>query len=382
MISGKSIADVFSIYVNDDTIDDMNRTNFRSGIIMSPLIAIFEIVMIIFTIKNISDGGEPVRYSYLYCYIFLLAATLGALTLLICWRQVGRHRRKLVWLAHIYAAIIIAWAVAITYLDLSRGGQLTVYLTIIVVLACAFFIHPIASCIIFGGGTATLMLLVYNSLGHSMDVTINVLVFAVFMFLVSIMRFIGKKASVIREALIVKQNKELNNLNEKLTVLSRTDMLTGLYNRWYYDETVPLIAEQCVSGKLPMTAVLLDIDGFKNINDTYGHKAGDVCISTVAQVIQLHSGRFDGIAYRFGGEEFLVMIPNCDISKAAEMAECIRKDVEARPMGCIEHPVTVSIGCHSSIPDDCSQAEGFVVKADHAMYRAKASGKNTVVLDS
>ncbi len=381
MGSEQKIADVFSIYVNNDTIDDMNKTNLRSGLIMAPLIAIFEIVMIFLTSQNITSGGLPVRVSYLYCYITLLASTLIAFALLLCWRQITKHRRRLIWLAHIYSIIIIGWAVAITFLDVSRGGQLTVYLTVLVVLSCAFYLHPIAACLIFGGSTATLMALAYNYGEHTMEITINLLVFAVFMSLVSIMRYAGKKESVLREAVIVKQNKKLNDLNEKLTILSRTDTLTGLYNRWYYDETVPLIAEQCVQENYFMSALLLDIDSFKSINDTYGHKTGDICISIVAQIIQIHSSRFGGIAYRFGGEEFLIMLADCDSERAGELAENIRREVEARDIGNVEHSVTVSIGCYSGIPKDADTAESFVIKADHAMYRAKDNGKNTVVRD-
>lgn len=374
--------DVFALSKDHNTIDAMNRANILAGLIMTPLIALFEVIMIALTSKNIAEGGSPVRFIYLQCYVVLLVATLIGFTLLLVWRRhAGRHRRKLISLAHIYSAVILLWAVAITFLDVARGGQLTVYLTVLVVLACAFYLQPRAACLIFGGSAALLIALSYIYASHSLDIVINLLVFAVFMAIVAVVRYGSKKESMFQESVIVEQNKELNQLNEKLRVLSSTDMLTGLYNRRFYDESGTLLAEQCMQEGQEMAAILLDIDEFKKINDTYGHKTGDVCIRTVACIIADCARCYGGTAYRFGGEEFLAIVPDCGIDRAGELAESIRRAVEQTPVEGVEYAVTVSAGCYAKKPETGGEAEAFVNRADHAMYRAKANGRNAVVLD-
>lgn len=379
----KIIADAFAVCKDDNTIDEMNKVNIRAGLVMTPLIALFEIVMIIITGQNIASGGSPIRVSYMQCYITLLVATLVGFTLLMLWKKdPAKHRRGLMWLAHIYSALIMLWAVALTTLDVSRDGQLTVYLTVLVVLACAFYLHPWAVCLIFGGTTALLMVLLSFVTTHMLDIVINLLVFAVFMIIVSVVRYKGKKEGMFKETVIIEQNKELNGLNEQLRILSQTDMLTELYNRRYYEQTIPEIVKKCAQNAQELTAILFDIDEFKKINDTYGHKVGDACIHSVARILKDQAQRSGGTAYRFGGEEFLVIVPDCGTERGVLLAENIRKEVEATQIECVEYPVTVSAGCYSAKIESPAQAESFVNRADHAMYRAKAQGRNSVVADS
>ncbi len=376
----KAIKYAFKTCKDRRTVDEMNGANIRAGLLMTPLIAVFELVMIIMTYHNIATGGSPVRVTYLQCYVILFASTLIALFLLALWRRaIEKNRRALMGLAHIYALLIILWAAAITFLDVSRGGQLIVYLTVLVVLAYVFYLHPWAVCIIFGGSAVLLMLLISRVTDHMFDITINLLVFAVFMIIASIMRYGNKKESVYREEVITEQNKELSELNEQLRILSQTDMLTRLYNRRYYDTTAPNIAQACAEKGQEFAAILIDIDKFKIVNDTYGHKAGDACIRFVAEIIMTESERYGGIAYRFGGEEFLVLIPDCGRNTAVELAENIRAKVEQTHLEEVECNVTVSLGCYAAKPESGEQAEAFVNKADHAMYRAKESGRNCVM---
>lgn len=377
----KAIRDIFAVSTKS-TADEMNRANIKAGLISTPLIALFEVVMIVITCRNIAVGASPVRVAYLQCYIVLLAATVISFALLMAWRRdIKKYRSALVWLAHIYAAVILLWAVAISFLDVGRGGSLTVYLTVLVVLACAFYLHPWAACGIFCGCTALLMVLVRTTTNHTLDITINLLVFGVFMLIVSIMRYGSKKESVFKETVIVKQNEELNQLNERLVVLSQTDMLTGLYNRRHYDEIVPGITGECARQGQEMAALMLDIDKFKKINDTYGHKTGDVCIRSVARIVLEQARKYGGTAYRFGGEEFLAVVPGCGTACAKELAEGIRGMVEATPMEGVEYPVTVSVGCYAGKPETEKDADIFVNRADRAMYCVKANGRNGVAVD-
>ncbi|MGD9694467.1 MAG: diguanylate cyclase [Thermoleophilia bacterium] len=166
-------------------------------------------------------------------------------------------------------------------------------------------------------------------------------------------------------------------LMERIERQSLTDGLTGLGNRRAFDEELARrLAEASRSGR-PLSLCLLDIDKFKSYNDTFGHRAGDDALSAVAGTITA-SCRAADIACRYGGEEMAVLLPDTRLADAAEVAERLRRAVEAIPM---EHrPVTVSIGVAATV-GDCS-AELLIEAADRALYAAKEGGRNRVVSGS
>ncbi len=358
-------------------IDEMSRINIQFGLITTPLIIIFEVIMIAlyFGYQSTSEGREP----YLVLYFFLLIVSCVSLIAILFFRRsLPRYRKAILWLAHLYAAAVIIWSTALTFLDISHGGDVIVYLTILVVLSAAFYLYPWAAALILGGSGAMLILLT-NLFYPSMGITINLSVFTVFMVLVSMIRYATKKENICNERLVKEQNKELNRLNEQLNLLSKTDMLTKLHNRWHYDQISPQLLHHCVQGSHPLTAFLIDIDEFKKVNDTFGHKTGDESLCSVASIIDACSRRCGGTAFRFGGEEFLVLLPNCDQELAMQLAEEIRFSVEQATVRGVPYPITVSIGCFSDVPCDGDEVDRFVAYADQAMYRAKNSGKNRVV---
>lgn len=174
-------------------------------------------------------------------------------------------------------------------------------------------------------------------------------------------------------------------LVEQIEETARTDPLTGLSNRHHLArvrETITAGAsEECVS------AVMIDVDHFKRFNDTQGHLAGDRCIRVVAQVIrtsldnETHALRAE--AFRYGGEEFLLLLPGMNVAQAARLGEKIRRHLAAAR---IAHPamgegalVTVSIGIASCRTAEFS-LDALADTADHALYRAKQEGRNRLVL--
>jgi diguanylate cyclase (GGDEF)-like protein len=125
---------------------------------------------------------------------------------------------------------------------------------------------------------------------------------------------------------------------------------------------------------------MLDIDGFKAFNDTYGHQAGDRALVMVAQVIRESVRVLDTVA-RYGGEEFVVILPETDLAGAADSAERIRSAVESRKLslGEMNVGVTLSAGV-AEFPTDGETVESIIASADQALYRAKEEGRNRVVL--
>ncbi|MNB88239.1 putative diguanylate cyclase YcdT [compost metagenome] len=161
--------------------------------------------------------------------------------------------------------------------------------------------------------------------------------------------------------------------NDQLSQEAKTDMLTGLSNRRTFEDTIQSWADQHIA----FAILVLDIDRFKIINDTYGHQAGDLVLRQVAAIIREEVAPQD-LSTRFGGEEFVVLLQGADGDEAYLKAEQIRLAVERASMP-VEHTVTVSIGIaiyplHASVPTELFHL------ADNALYRAKAEGRNRTVL--
>ena len=157
-----------------------------------------------------------------------------------------------------------------------------------------------------------------------------------------------------------------------------TDGLTGLGNRRALDCALQRNIEQAKRYDEPLSLVLGDLDHFKTINDSLGHAAGDEILRQVAERFQ-HEIRASDLGFRYGGEEFAVLLPHTDADCAATVAERLRSALTEQPMSCDhrEVAVTVSIGVTTLDPDDTDRS--LVEAADTALYRAKHLGRNRVV---
>jgi len=162
------------------------------------------------------------------------------------------------------------------------------------------------------------------------------------------------------------------------------DGLTGLFNRRYFEEVMQQHLFQSERYNWPLSLVFIDIDHFKAFNDTYGHDAGDYVIRSVSNLLQNNVRKSD-IVVRYGGEELIVLLPNCPIDKAAEIAENLRLEVSLLPLYFANqhlNSVTISLGI-ASFPFQASDSPSLLKAADEALYKAKQSGRNRfVVADS
>jgi len=162
--------------------------------------------------------------------------------------------------------------------------------------------------------------------------------------------------------------------NRMLETLSVTDTLTGLYNRVKTDSAIQEQIDRFDRYATPFSVLLLDIDRFKQINDTYGHQVGDAVLVLLAELLGREIRKTD-IAGRWGGEEFMVVLPETWLSGALGTAEKIRQSVEADQYD-RSYQVTVSIGVAQMLPSD--NFTTLIKRADDALYRAKKSGRNRV----
>ncbi|MCQ4088298.1 sensor domain-containing diguanylate cyclase [Saccharibacillus sp. JS10] len=171
-----------------------------------------------------------------------------------------------------------------------------------------------------------------------------------------------------------RKQQALLEINRNLETLASTDPLTGLHNRRFFQDCLRGELLAAKDHKAPLSLLIIDIDHFKNINDTYGHPVGDFVLIELARLLRKTAGS-RSICARFGGEEFVVLLPTLHSAEALKVAEQIRSAIEQTPLGL--HQVTVSIGAETSLSD--STEETLIERADLALYHAKSSGRNRVV---
>jgi two-component system, sensor histidine kinase LadS len=187
---------------------------------------------------------------------------------------------------------------------------------------------------------------------------------------------VAEKTAALHEALC-----EVSKLNMELSRQTITDSLTGLYNRRHFDKTLEIEVRRAAREQRPISLVLLDVDHFKRINDTYGHPVGDDCLRQLAQLISAPLRQPPDSAFRYGGEEMALILPGADLHGAQILAEKIRRQVAQSefcyPQGCLS--LTLSLGIGSLVPDQHTQPRQVFELADQALYRAKHQGRNCVV---
>jgi len=163
-----------------------------------------------------------------------------------------------------------------------------------------------------------------------------------------------------------------------------TDALTGLHNRRYMESHLGTLVDQAASRGKPISILVLDIDFFKSINDTHGHAAGDEVLKEFARRLKKAVRGID-LACRYGGEEFVVVMPDTDIGVATMVAERLRRRIASEPFPIAHNtrsvPATISIGI-SAMQSSEDKASDIVKRADLALYRAKREGRNRVVADA
>ena len=180
-------------------------------------------------------------------------------------------------------------------------------------------------------------------------------------------------------------NQKLEQANLELKEMSHRDPLTQVYNRRYFTEQsnkIKLFSKR--NNNLPFCILSLDIDKFKNINDTYGHLLGDEVIIKVAQIIEL-SIRESDIAARFGGEEFVVLLQDCNLQSAKIVAEKIRNSISQAVISLNNNEnvqCTVSIGLAQFNESDNDNIENTLLRADNMLYEAKNNGRDQTIVSN
>jgi len=183
-------------------------------------------------------------------------------------------------------------------------------------------------------------------------------------------------ARVRRDNLMVVKSYAQQRIHERNAL---SDSLTGLFNRRWMESTLDRIVERCAQNQQPLSLLMIDTDYFKRYNDAYGHLAGDQVLVTIARAIT-NSIRSTDYACRYGGDEFVVVLPHADTTNAIQVAEGVCRAVSTHirhaGSGSLDRAVSVSVGVASLAPD--MNVRQLLASADTALYRAKAAGRGGV----
>ena len=184
--------------------------------------------------------------------------------------------------------------------------------------------------------------------------------------------------TVVKQAYIIIQNSWLYN---KVKMLAITDSLTGIYNHGFLYECLCKEYAKSERYKAPLSFLMLDIDYFKKVNDTYGHPQGDAVLCKLSQILKNNIRVCDTLG-RYGGEEFSIILPESKLEDSINLAERIRKKVEQYNFGDVNKVIkcTISIGVSSYPCPDVKNLEDLISRADKALYNAKAEGRNRVCI--
>ncbi|RZI76442.1 MAG: diguanylate cyclase [Pseudomonas sp.] len=182
-----------------------------------------------------------------------------------------------------------------------------------------------------------------------------------------------------------KSQQELMEINLELQRLTNVDGLTGLSNRRYFEEFFDTEWRNAIRSGEPISLLMIDIDHFKQYNDTYGHLGGDEVLRAVAQAVKATFLRPKDLAVRMGGEEFVVVLPQTPASSIASLADKVVRSVESLGIphshSSVSDKVTISVGASTCVPTSEVCSSDLIENADRAMYEAKRSGRNRAMID-
>jgi len=180
------------------------------------------------------------------------------------------------------------------------------------------------------------------------------------------------------------QLEENRRLQDELLALSITDPLTGLHNRRHFDIACSAEWERARREREPLTALFIDVDYFKSYNDCHGHSAGDDCLALVGKAVAYSLQRPADLAARYGGDEFVVLLPVTDTQGALDVAQRVLRAIYALDIAHAASPfgrVTSSIGVAQVVPKPNSNPQELLERADRALYAAKQAGRNRVMAE-
>lgn len=354
------------------------KFNCNRLIPLSALIAVWELFLICATVYKRGLFQEGTYRYYFVAYAFNFLFNLIALVVSRHFRKRRFHSyKKLKPFGKIligYVAVALAWSLYILYLDQCLAyKQVIAYVVSLVIVSSMLNLDPRTFFLLNCISTTVLLVILYetqDSAAIFFGNTVNLIVLIAFILLSHSMKYCSFYENELRKMEIER--------------LSHEDALTGLRNRRSLQEYSEKYAESDKSKNGLLSAIMIDIDYFKKFNDRYGHDKGDLLLKGMGETLNAIQELYPAAAFRFGGEEFLVLCEAATSAQAKEIAEDIGerfKRQSKEPFWAGKEPVTISIGIaetnHISTPEELYH---LITKADRALYQAKENGRDQIIV--
>lgn len=343
---------------------------------VSVAIVVLQFVMIVINLWRGGGSTESVMYRKLY--IFLLVATVVGIGILTGLYRDRRYLRIYYLISCGYMLCVFLWAAGVTVLDCTHTRDMATFAY--AMLACVAIVTLEPWMVLFSTIAGTVFLNTVLYLMPGVDYTTSMLIqsvsICVLANVVGIVNFNKRLQRVRLEFDNEMQLEQIEKLNDEFKADARKDALTGMYNRRFLSE---FMNDILVADSMPSGALMIDIDHFKNFNDTYGHQNGDLCLKKVSGIVNEFIKKDNAYAIRYGGEEMLIFYYGLKQKDVATRAEELRKRIESRPVYLgqgVDVPVTVSIG-YAYAKQGISYSEMIGI-ADKNLYEAKERGRNQV----
>lgn len=327
-------------------------------------IALFELVVLLFSIFE-PDPNQGIQNASLITYSVLIAACALCIIMLEIFKRKGKPFPYFVFVS-IFAFVIMCWGVGMSIIVSFTSFTMLYYVLAIIACSALICLEPWIETLCAVLSTSIYIILYYTLDGIQKQSDVNFITVVILAFLISLLCFYF---NFYRRIKAISLELQVTKLNGVLEDKANTDKLTGINNRLFLSERLENNEEKDFVNSGVM---MIDLDHFKNINDTYGHIAGDMCLAEIGKVIKESFLDKEGFSVRYGGEEFLIYIKNTNKEELLSLAESLRKEIENRKVVIKDNKTieyTISIGL--ALGKNKKSFELMIDESDQALYKAK-----------
>ena len=373
--------------------------NSNSTMALLPLACLLSLViMITYSISiHFEIYDFQLNYAILYLAFFVISFVFYFVIKHLA-KDIDKNDKKILATISILAAVYMVWVSGLLFVNRNFEASTIIFAAMVMIITqCVYLAPRFSAWFVF---LATTLFLLTNLLrrgyeSFDYEATIGIIMLSFVSFIVSYSRYFNRCRAIYNEVIIIEQNEQLDEMvrqlqkqkvelektNEELENAYVRDSMTGLYNRWYWNKIFEETLEKCKNSENFTAVYMMDVDNFKNINDTKGHSMGDKCLIAISEVLRRETSQIANCdVFRMGGEEFVVFCTDIDKANAIKLGDAILKNIQNIEIMGLDTMLTVSIGLHIQKVENRSDIETFMVKADKAMYESKNTGKNKITL--